>query len=666
MKMEEKIVAIAGNPNTGKTTIFNSLTGTRQQVGNWPGVTVEKKEGYYIYKDVKFKVVDLPGTYTLTGESEDQKIAIDFITQNEVDVLIIMADALNLERSLYLLLLLSEFHKNIIIDLNMVDLAEKEGIEYEIQHLEKLLKVKFVKTVGNKNIGIEDLKEEIYKKCKEPPSEFFEFNYGEEIEKVISEIVCQFKNLKLPYPPRFLAIKILEKDEYFTNFIITKVDWKKINDLIMNTEKFLNKPLDRVLMEKRYGIIHGIVKESLIEKKKELKPEITEKVDRILTHNFLGPLFFLFIIFIIFNAVFVWGKPFVNFIELILEKLKIVFSYLNLPIWINSLIKDGIISGVGSVILFLPNIFLFFFFFAILEDTGYMARAAIVADRIMHKVGLHGKSAIPLILGFGCNVPAIMGTRILENKRDKILTSLSIPFMSCSARLPVYLLFTGIFFKENQGMIVFSLYLLGIGIGVLSIKIFGSIFLKDESLPLIIELPPFRMPYWKNVLIESWTRTKYFLKKAGTIIFLGTLILWVLNYFPHPYNYGTEMNFIGKLGSFIFPLFKFSGFGFWQAGVALIFGIYAKELVVVTFGTLFGVENLTETLRFYFTPISAYSFMLMSLLYMPCLATFLILKKEVGIKWALISLFWSLFAGWFFSTLFYQIFSFLKGGTFVN
>ncbi|HOK55831.1 MAG TPA: ferrous iron transport protein B [bacterium] len=664
--MEEKIVAIAGNPNTGKTTIFNSLTGTRQQVGNWPGVTVEKKEGYYIYKDVKFKVVDLPGTYTLTGESEDQKIAIDFITQNEVDVLIIMADALNLERSLYLLLLLSEFHKNIIIDLNMVDLAEKEGIEYEIQHLEKLLKVKFVKTVGNKNIGIEDLKEEIYKKCKEPPSEFFEFNYGEEIEKVISEIVCQFKNLKLPYPPRFLAIKILEKDEYFTNFIITKVDWKKINDLIMNTEKFLNKPLDRVLMEKRYGIIHGIVKESLIEKKKELKPEITEKVDRILTHNFLGPLFFLFIIFIIFNAVFVWGKPFVNFIELILEKLKIVFSYLNLPIWINSLIKDGIISGVGSVILFLPNIFLFFFFFAILEDTGYMARAAIVADRIMHKVGLHGKSAIPLILGFGCNVPAIMGTRILENKRDKILTSLSIPFMSCSARLPVYLLFTGIFFKENQGMIVFSLYLLGIGIGVLSIKIFGSIFLKDESLPLIIELPPFRMPYWKNVLIESWTRTKYFLKKAGTIIFLGTLILWVLNYFPHPYNYGTEMNFIGKLGSFIFPLFKFSGFGFWQAGVALIFGIYAKELVVVTFGTLFGVENLTETLRFYFTPISAYSFMLMSLLYMPCLATFLILKKEVGIKWALISLFWSLFAGWFFSTLFYQIFSFLKGGTFVN
>jgi len=291
-----------------------------------------------------------------------------------------------------------------------------------------------------------------------------------------------------------------------------------------------------------------------------------------------------------------------------------------------------------------------------------MSRAAIVSDRVMHKLGLHGKSAIPLILGFGCNVPAIMGTRILENRRDKTLISLSIPFMSCSARLPVYLLFTGIFFKENQGMIIFSLYLLGIFAGILSIKIFGAVFFKGESLPLIIELPPFRMPYWKNILIEGWTRTKYFLEKAGTIIFCGTVILWFLNYFPNPYNYGTEMNFSGKLGSLISPLFKFSGFGFWQAGVALIFGIYAKELVVGTFGTLFGSENMSNMLSIYFTPVSAYSFMIMSLLYMPCIATFLVLKRETGTKWAFISFFWSLFIGWLFSTLFYQIFNFLKGG----
>ncbi|MCM8786382.1 MAG: ferrous iron transport protein B, partial [Candidatus Omnitrophica bacterium] len=476
--MEEKIIAIAGNPNTGKTTIFNSLTETRQQVGNWPGVTVEKKEGYYIYKGIKFNLIDLPGTYTLTGESEDQKIAIDFLTQNKVDVLVIVANALQLERSLYFLILLSELQKNIIVDLNMVDLAEGEGIEYDIEHLEKLLKVKFVKTIGNKNIGIEDLKEEIYKKCKEPISEYFKFNYGDEIEKAINESGNIIEKLNPPYPVRFFALKILEKDEYFINYLRDRTDYETINNLILNLEKNYSKPIERVLIEKRYGVIHGVVKEATIEKKKELKLHITEKFDKILTDNFLGPLIFLIIMFIIFNFVFLFGNPFVNFLELILDKLKFVFLSINLPLWLTSLINDGIISGVGSVLLFIPNIFLFFFLFSILEDTGYMARAAIVADRLMHKIGLHGKSAIPMILGFGCNVPAIMGTRILENRRDKILTSFSTPFMSCSARLPVYLLFTGIFFRENQGIIVFSLYLLGIFVGILSIKIFGSIFFK--------------------------------------------------------------------------------------------------------------------------------------------------------------------------------------------
>ncbi|MCM8804367.1 MAG: ferrous iron transport protein B [Candidatus Omnitrophica bacterium] len=659
--MEEKIVAIVGNPNTGKTTIFNALTGSRQKIGNWPGVTVEKKEGYYIYKNIKFNVIDLPGTYTLTGESEDQKIAIDFLIQNKSDILIVVANGLNLERSLYFLILLRELHKNIIVDLNMVDLAEKEGINYDLLHLEKLLKVKFVKTVGNKNIGIENLKEEIYKRCKEPTSEFFIFNYGEEIEKSISEIIDIIKEFNLSYPKRFLALKILEKDEYFIN-LINFENYKKINDLIVKLEKFFNKPIERVLIEKRYGIIHGIVKETLIGRKKELKIEITEKVDKILTNNFSGPLIFFLIMFLIFDLIFVFGGPLENFLELILEKLKNFFVKSDLSVWIISLINDGIISGVGSVILFLPKIFLFFFLFSILEDTGYIARAAIVADRLMHKIGLHGKSAIPSILGFGCNVPAIMGTRILEGKKDKILTSISIPFMSCSARLPVYLLFTSIFFKENQGIIIFSLYLFGIIVGILSIKIFGSVFLKEESLPLIIELPPFRIPYWKNILIETWTRTKYFLKKAGTIIFVGALVLWLLSYFPDPNNYGGESNFIGRLGSFISPIFKFSGFGFWQAGVALIFGIYAKELVVGTFGTLFGFENLSNTLSIYFSPISAYAFMIMSLLYMPCLATFLVLKREIGIKWTLISLFWSLFIGWLFSVIFYQTFTFLTGG----
>ncbi|MCX7917775.1 MAG: ferrous iron transport protein B [bacterium] len=660
--MEEKIIAIAGNPNTGKTTIFNALTGTRQMVGNWPGVTVEKKEGYYIYKNIKFNVVDLPGTYTLTGESEDQKIAIEFLTSTKVDVLLIMADALNLERSLYFFTLLSEFHKNIIIVLNMIDLAEKEGIDYDISHLEQLLKVKIVKTIGNKNVGIEELKEEIYKRCKDIPSDFFIFNYGEEFEKSIKEIENNLPLLNFQYPKRFIVLKIMEKDEYFTNLLKDREEYKKIKEIIERIEKILKKPIEKFLIEKRYSIIHGIVKEIIIEKKKELKIELTEKIDKILTNNLLGPIIFLFIMFTIFHFVFFLGNPIKDFLEIILERIKNYFLNINLSIWSKSLIVDGIISGVGSVILFLPNIFLFFFLFAILEDTGYMARAAIISDRLMHKIGLHGKSAIPLILGFGCNVPAIMGTRILENKKDKILTSLAIPFMSCSARLPVYILFTGIFFKENQGLIIFSIYFLGILIGILSIKFFSYIFFKVESSPLIIELPIFRIPYWRNVIIEGWIKTKYFLKKAGTIIFLGTIILWFLNYFPNPQNYGTKLNFAGRIGNFISPIFKPAGYGFWQAGIALIFGIYAKELVVSTFGSFFGFENLSESLAFYFTPISSYAFMLMSLLYMPCIVTFIIIKKEVGIRWALFSLLWSLFVGWFCSTIFYQVFSFLKGG----
>jgi len=659
--MEEKLVAIAGNPNTGKTTIFNSLTGTRQKVGNWPGVTVEKKEGYYIYKGIKFNVVDLPGTYTLTGESEDQKIAIDFLIENKVDVLLLIVDASNLERNLHLLVLLSELHKNILIDLNMIDIAEKEGIEYDITHLEKLLKVKFVKTIGNRNIGIEELREQIYKESIESRSEIFTLNYGKEVEKIISEIENNLNKSTFYYPSRFLAIKILEKDEYFINLIKDKIEYEKISMSILNLEKILNNSTDRILIEKRYGIIHGIVREAIIEKKKELKFEITEKIDKVLTNNLIGPLIFLFIMFLIFNGIFTFGNPLNNFIELLLEKMRNSILMSNLPSYLKSLINDGIISGVGSVISFVPSIFLFFFFFSILEDTGYLARAVIVSDRLMHKIGLHGKSAIPLILGFGCNVPAIMGTRILENKKDKILTCLSIPFMSCSARLPVYILFAGIFFNNNQGAIIFSLYLLGIIVSLLTIKFWGSIVLKHVSTPLIIELPPFRTPYWKSVFIESWTRTKYFFKKAGTLIFLGSLILWLLSYFPNPENYGSEFNYIGKIGKIISPLFKYSGFNFWQAGVALISGIYAKELVVSTFGTLFGIKDLSNTLKIYFNTISAYSFMIMSLLYMPCLATFLTLRKEIGLKWTIISLFWTLFIGWLISTFFYQTLTFLIG-----
>jgi len=547
--MEEKLIAIAGNPNTGKTTLFNALTGLKQQTGNWPGVTVEKKEGYFIYKNVKFNVIDLPGTYTLTGESQDQQIAIDFLTKSKVDVVVIIGDASNLERSLYLLILLSELNQNIIVALNMIDIAEKEGIKYDTEKLEKIFGIPFVETIANKGYGIEKLKERIYGKGNEKGKHLFKINYGEEIEGYISEIEKKIKNVQLPYPSRFIALRLIEKDKKIKELIKDKKLLSEIESILSEIEK-TTENIDVLLMEKRYGIIHGMVKECFIPVKKVRKRvEITNNLDRVLTNNFFGPLIFLSIMFIIFQIVFKWGAPLQKILDGIFnssgKKIAGILKSLNSPLWLISLLKDGIISGIGSVVIFLPNIFLFFLFFAILEDTGYMARAAFTTDRLMHKMGLHGKSAIPLILGFGCNVPAIMATRTLETRKDKILTVLVIPFMSCSARLPVYLLFTGIFFKRHQGLIIFSLYFIGIIFGILTARIFKALFFKEESIPLIIELPPYKIPYWKNTLLEGWERSKIFLKKAGSVIFFGVIILWFLSYFPDPNNFGKETSLIG-------------------------------------------------------------------------------------------------------------------------
>lgn len=363
---------------------------------------------------------------------------------------------------------------------------------------------------------------------------------------------------------------------------------------------------------------------------------------------------------ITFQIVFKWGAPFSEFLDtsfsFIGEKLASLLSLLNFPLWFISLIKDGIIAGVGSVIVFLPNIFLLFFIFSALEDSGYMARAAFVTDRIMHKIGLHGKSAIPLILGFGCNVPAIMATRTLETKKDRILTILTIPFMSCSARLPIYLLLTGIFFQKHQGTILFSLYLTGIIIGILSAKFFKTLFFKEETIPLIMELPPYHFPVLKNMFISAWERSYLFLRKAGTIIFAGVVLIWLLRYFPVSVEFAGKQSIIGKFGNFFAPFLKPAGFGFWQASVALLFGLIAKELVVDTFGTLFGGEKqLPLILSRIFSPPAAYSFMLMSLLYIPCIATIAVIKQEIGGKWALLSTLWSIFAGWTVAVIFYQI-----------
>ncbi len=430
-------------------------------------------------------------------------------------------------------------------------------------------------------------------------------------------------------------------------------------------EKDFGYDMETWMIERRYDFIRGLLKESLKASKiKEEELTISDKIDKVLTNRFLGIPIFLIVMWATFEATFTIGGWFADYIDMFFGWLSTVtatgMGAIQAPAWLTSLLTDGLIGGVGTVLIFLPNIMILFLAIAILEDSGYMARAAFVMDKLMHAIGLHGKSFIPMIIGFGCNVPAIMSTRTLSSEKDRILTILINPFISCSARLPIYILFTSIFFKNNQGTIVFSLYLLGIVVAILSAKIFKPIFFKHETAPLIMELPPYRVPTVKTTLIHMWERSSAFLKKAGTVIVAGVVLVWFLSSFPTSAEYASQQTLIGHLGTFLAPIFKPAGFGFWQAGVALFFGVIAKETVVGTMGTLFGgSSNLMSTLPHYFTPLSAYSFMIMSLLYIPCIASIGAIYKETNWKWATFSVVYSLGVGWTFAVLFYQIGSLL-------
>lgn len=663
--MNEKTIILAGNPNTGKTTIFNALTGLHQKTGNWPGVTVEIKEGSFTYNDTLFKVIDLPGTYSLTSFTEDEKIARDILVRKKADVVLVIADSSNLERNLYLVTLLLELEQKMIIALNMYDVAEERGLSIDTETFENILGISFVKTVGNKKTGIDALKQMVYETaCGRDTNRLApaRIKYGPEMEEAISSIEREIAGIATPYPPRFFAVRLIEKDTDFIKIVREKNVFDKVRETMSGINaRFPN--IEDYLIEKRYGFIHGLVNECTSKKDLlEEKIELTNRLDRIFTHSFFGGIIFLFFIWLTFNIVFNWGGPFTELLGQLFTFLSVtagkILCFLHCPEWISSLISDGIIAGVGSVLVFLPNIFLLFFIFSALEDSGYMARAAFVTDRLMHKIGLHGKSAIPMILGFGCNVPAIMATRTLDTKKDRIITILALPFMSCSARLPVYLLFTGVFFRKQQGSILFSLYLIGLALGLLTARIFKTLFFKGETTPIIMELPPYHAPDAKNMLLSAWERSYLFIRKAGTSIFAGVVIIWFLSYFPLSAGYAGENSFTGIIGRTIAPALKPAGFGFWQAGVALLFGLVAKELVVGTLGTVLGGEHSFSTaLPELFTPVSAYAFMLMTLLYIPCIATFAVIKHEAGTRWAIIATVWSIFIGWFAAVLFYQIFS---------
>lgn len=662
---KELVVALAGNPNSGKTSLFNELTGSRQHVGNWPGVTVEKKEGRLKFEGIDFKVVDLPGTYSLGAYTEDEVIARNFIIYDKPDVVINVVDATNLERNLYLTMQLLEMNANLVIALNMSDEAKAKGIEIDKDKLSQILKVPVVMTVATKGEGVKELLENVLK-AVEFKGERYRIDYGKELEEGISELESLIKEdeeLSKKFFPRWLAIKFIENDENIMKEFSSKTAlMEKVKLIQKKLEGIFGEDAEVVVADKRYGVISGIVKECV---KKRSTPEerytLSDRIDRIVTNKYLGIPIFLVAMWAVFEFTFALGNPLSDWIEMFFDWLgEVTASWLlsiAAPDILISFIRDGIIAGVGSVLVFIPPIFLLFFAISVLEDSGYMARAAYVMDRFMTALGLHGKSFIPMLIGFGCNVPGIMATRTLENKEDRLVTILVNPLMSCAARLPVYVLFAGAFFEAHQGLVVFSIYLLGIVLAVIMAKIFKKFLFKGKTAPFVMELPPYRVPTLKGLLIHMWERGSLFVRKAGTIILGVVVLVWILSSLPAGVEYASAESYIGRLGSAVAPILKPAGFGTWEAASALIFGILAKETVVGTLGVVYGAEGdaLFEAIRQHFTPLSAYAFMVMTLIYIPCVATIAAIRRETNSwKWTFFAIGYTLVLGWLMAVLVYQ------------
>ncbi|OFI05292.1 ferrous iron transport protein B [Clostridium acetireducens DSM 10703] len=580
------VAALIGNPNVGKTSLFNLLTGSNQYVGNWAGVTVEKKEGYL---DNKIKIVDLPGIYAMDTFSNEEKVSKNFLMNDDVDIIINIVDASNLDRNLYLTTQLKQFNKPIILLLNMIDVADSKGIQIDYKKLSEELNVTVLPISASKGIGIEDLK------------------------------------------------KLLTEENF--------------NEYTQNTYK------EFASEKETYNYIEDILNKCLVCTKGQ-SPAISEKIDNLLLNKFLAYPIFLLILFLTFKFTFSWvGQPLADKLETILNHNFVPFLtnlLINSSDWFRSLIIDGIVGGVGSVIVFLPIILSLFLCISFLEDSGYMARAAFIMDKLMRKMGLSGKAFIPLIVGFGCSVPGIMSSRTLESEKDRKLTALLVPLMSCNARLPVYSLFASAFFPGKEIYVVMSLYLLGIIIAfILGIIFKNTIFKKDEE-PFIIELPQYKLPELKNITLHTWEKGKGFVKKAGTIIFSISIIVWILSNFNFSGLTDINNSMLAYIGKFISPIFKPLGFGSWQNSVSILTGIMAKEVIIGSMGVIYG-GNLKVSLLNNFTTLSAYSFLIFVLLYTPCVSVVATMKKEYGNKMAVFSVFYQFTLAWLISFLVYNL-----------
>lgn len=668
--------ALVGNPNSGKTTMFNEITGSTQYVGNWPGVTVEKKEGKARRFKEDIRIIDLPGIYSLSPYSLEEIIARDYIIEEKPDVVINIVDASNIERNLYLTMQLRELGVPVVIALNMMDVVYARQDKIDIKALEKHLDMPVVPASASKGVGIKEVIEkalEVAETSSEGESKVKFRYFDDKIEKCLDEAVTLIEHITdtKGLNSRWAAQKLLEGDEKVKEKLEVNEDIiKNLKQYQDDLEKNYDMDLETVFADNRYRFISEVMGKSVKKNMENKGLTWSDKIDTIVTNRVLAIPMFLFIMYGIFQITFGavgsftidWVDGFMN--NTVAGTLSGWLEAAGSAEWLRALVIDGIVAGLGSMLVFVPQIMILFFFLAILEDSGYMARAAFIMDRLLRKLGLSGKSFIPMLLGFGCTVPAVMAARTLENEKDRRLTIMLSPFMSCGARLPVYALFAAAFFPDNQGVIVFSIYLLGIVIAVLSGILLKSTILKGEASPFVMELPPYRIPTLKGLGIHMLDRGMGFIKKAGTVIFAAAVIIWFLQSYDLSFHMveNPETSIFGVIGKLIAPIFAPLGFGDWRASVALLTGLIAKEVVVSTMGILYGIGEIGENtgqlvtvLQGAFTPLKAYAFMAFTLLYFPCIAAFGAIKREMNSwKWTLITVLYQTGTAWIISFMIYQ------------
>ncbi len=652
-------VAFVGNPNCGKTTLFNAITGSKLKVANWPGVTVEKIEGEAEYEGFQLTLVDTPGIYSLTCYSIEEKVTRKCVMDDDIEVIVNVVDASSLERNLYLTLQLLELGKPVVLALNMMDVVEERGMEIDLHRLPEMLwGVPVVPVSAAKRTGLDILLHAVVHHYEEEPKQNTLF-YGEGIEEKIAKLeVMMQAHYPLHSSVRWHAIKLLEKDEEVKN------------EHPISVTNVVDKNYEKEIIQTKYSYIEGIVNEVLFYRDK--KKASTDKVDALLTHPIWGIPFFLMIIGFVFFLTFTVGDLLKGVFEIGLDwfsgSTDGLLVSLGTTAWLRSLIIDGIIAGVGGILTFIPNIFILFLALAILEDSGYMARVAYVMDGIMGKVGLSGKAFLPMILGFGCTVPAIMATRTLETEYDRRKTMVVTPFMSCSARLPIYVLFSGMFFSDYAGLAAFSMYGIGMIIAILVAKVINTIQKGKANDSLLIELPEYKRPNARTIRIYVWNKLKEYIHRAGTIIFIASIAMWfILNFGMQGMVENPGDSFGAAIGRFLVPVLVPAGLGMWQIVVALIAGISAKEVVVSSFAVLFGVTGANSETGMHslvmniqsidpqFGPLNAYSLMLFCLLYVPCIATVATMKKESGSwKFTLKTVIFQLTFAWLVSVIVFQ------------